>query len=230
MAKIGYNTDMVSYHSHDRFEIARQTMENEHLRARGISDGRVLRAMRTVPREVFIPGRYHSQAYSDCPLPIGCGQTISQPYIVALMTQALGLGPQSEVLEIGTGCGYQTAILAAVSGQVYTMERHHELLEGAQSHLETLGIDNVQFAVGDGTKGWPDAREFDGIIVTAAAPDVPKPLVDQIGEGGTMVIPVGGTAHQELVKIEKHDGKIARRVLCGCRFVKLIGEYGFSDE
>lgn len=224
---------MVTYDPDRKLDAARERMIVEHLQGRGINDPAVLEAMRAVPREQFVTEKYYDHAYDDNPLPIGMGQTISQPYIVALMTAALGVQRGADILEIGTGCGYQTAVLAKAAGPggcVYTIERHNQLLESAQAKLEGLGITNVQYAVGDGSKGWVGGEmSFDGIIVTAAAPKVPQPLEQQLKDGGVMVIPVGGEFSQQLLRIEKSGGKTITKELCGCRFVKLLGEYGFSE-
>lgn len=212
----------------DRFEQAKQRMLTRDLKGRDITDPEVLRAMAEVPREQFIGQEYEPQAYSDGPLPIGAGQTISQPYIVALMTQLLRLKAQHEVLEIGTGSGYQTAVLARLAGKVFTVETIGELAASARETLEKLGIGNVEFAIGDGSCGWPRKRTFDRIIVTAAVPDLPPPVWTQLTEGGLIVAPVGGGTAQELILAEKVRGKAVERPVCGCRFVKLIGRYGFS--
>lgn len=221
---------MVSYDEKDPFAMVRGRMIREHLQGRGIKDAGVINAMGLVRREEFVPEKYQANAYDDNPLPIGCGQTISQPYIVALMTQALELNPACEVLEIGTGCGYQTAILARLARRVYSIERHHDLIEAAQTHLENLGIANVEFYAGDGTCGWPGGRTFERIIVTAAAPRIPEPLAEQLTEDGRIVIPVGGEVSQNLIAAHKHKGRLSEKVLCGCRFVKLMGAYGFEPE
>jgi protein-L-isoaspartate(D-aspartate) O-methyltransferase len=185
--------------------------------------------MREVRREEFVPAEYQSQAYADSPLPIGMGQTISQPYIVALMTQELCLNPDCEVLEIGTGSGYQTAILSKLAKKVYTIEKFAELSESAQAVLSRLEMGNVEFYIGDGSCGWPQQRIFDRIIITAAVPEMPQPLVEQLVEGGLIVAPVGPPGVQELVVCEKKKGEITGRVICGCRFVKLLGKYGFDE-
>lgn len=197
------------------------------LKGRDITDREVLRVVAEVPRERFIPKEYQPQAYCDGPLPIGAGQTISQPYIVALMTQLLRVEARHDVLEIGTGSGYQTAILARLAGRVFTIETIEELAATARKTLGALGIDNVEFHVGDGSCGWPQERTFDRIIVTAAVPDLPSPVWAQLAESGRIVAPVGGGAAQELILAEKIQGKAVERHVCGCRFVKLIGRYGF---
>jgi protein-L-isoaspartate(D-aspartate) O-methyltransferase len=220
---------MVSFDDKNRYAISRQTMVDFHLKGRDIHDLRVLDAMAQIPREQFIPTKYAGNAYDDSPLPIGMGQTISQPYIVALMTQCLKLSGDEEVLEIGTGSGYQCAILAALTSKVYTMERFGELSEQAQASLGPLGFENIEYAVGDGSCGWPQDKQFDRIIITAAVPDIPGPLTDQLKEGGLVVAPVGGQYAQELIVAKKHTGGLITETLCGCRFVKLIGQHAYGE-
>ena len=220
---------MVSYDEQKALKAAREIMIHDHLQARGITDSRVLEAMRQIGRDAFVNPQYAAHAYEDRPLPIGMGQTISQPYIVALMTQALEVGPEHEVLELGTGSGYQTAVLARLARRVYTVERFAPLTESAQAVLGRLGIDNVEFAVGDGSAGWPEAHTFDRIIVTAAVPRVPPPVNEQLKEKGLLVAPVGGDFVQELIRYHKHAGQLQPTLLCGCRFVKLVGKYGFDE-
>jgi protein-L-isoaspartate(D-aspartate) O-methyltransferase len=220
----------MDYESNENtLEYQRQKMVEQDLKARGIGEAGVLSVMRRLAREEFVPAAYKAQAYEDNPLPIGMGQTISQPYIVALMTQELRLNNFCEVLEVGTGSGYQTAILAKLARRVYTIERFSELSAGAQAVLGRLGIDNVEFYVGDGSCGWPQKRTFDRIIATAALPEIPQTLIDQLGEGGIIVAPVGETGAQELVVGVKKEGKLIERVVCGVRFVKLIGAYAFEE-
>jgi protein-L-isoaspartate(D-aspartate) O-methyltransferase len=204
-------------------------MLTDNLQGRGISDTGVLKVMGEIPREEFVPPEQRRRAYFDGPLPIGAGQTISQPYIVALMTQLLRLDRDCEVLEIGTGSGYQTAILARLAGRVYTIEKFPELSAAAQAVLSGLGIDNVEFRVGDGSCGWPDERTFARIILTAAVPDFPPPVVAQLAETGVMVAPVGYGSVQELIRAEKYHGKLVEQYVTSCRFVKLIGQHGFSQ-
>jgi len=196
---------------------------------RGIKDSCVLEVMAGIRRERFVPISQQSQAYDDGPLPIGLEQTISQPYIVALMTQELKLDKDCEVLEIGTGSGYQTAVLAKLAKKVYTIERFAELSKKAQAVLAELEIDNVQFHVGDGSCGWPGEKIFDRIIVTAAVPEIPEPLIEQLVEGGLMVLPVGGPTVQDLIVCERLAGSLSRKSLCAVRFVKIFGEYGFGQ-
>jgi len=197
------------------------------LRALGIRDERVLSAMARVPRHLFVPPELVPYAYEDRPLPIGAGQTISQPYIVALSTQALELSLQDRVLEIGTGSGYQAAVLAELAGEVYTVERLPELSQAARERLERLGYRNLHFRVGDGTKGWPDEAPFDAILVTAAAPKVPQSLVEQLAEGGRLVIPIGGRESQDLWLMRRRTRRLEKVYLCPCTFVPLIGEEGW---
>lgn len=201
-------------------------MVEAQLRGRDIRDPRLLKAMATVPRHEFVEPRYREQAYEDHPLPIGSGQTVSQPYIVALMLQVLQLEPTSRVLEIGTGTGYQTALLAQLAAHVYSVERHPQLAREAEAILSRLGYGNVTVLVGDGSKGLPDDAPFDAIVVSAAASHIPAPLFDQMAEGGRMIIPVGPSEAQELQLIQKRDGKPLITVLDGCRFVPLIVDAG----
>ena len=210
-------------------EKARRRMLEKDLRRRDIRDPRVLRAMEAVPRERFVPSEQKEYAYTNGPLPIGEGQTISQPYIVALMTQLLEVGPDCEVLEIGTGSGYQTAVLAHLAGRVCTIERFPDLSAAAREVLGRLGIGNVEFRIGDGSQGWPEDRTFERVIVTAAIPDLPDPVVAQVAEGGRIVAPVGSERMQQLTIAEKFRGKLVERRVCSCRFVKLLGEHGFQE-
>lgn len=204
-------------------------MVRNHLKGRDITDPAVLDVMAQVPREEFISEIYHSQAYADGPLPIGLGQTISQPYIVALMTQALDLTKSCEILEIGTGSGYQTAILAKLAKKVYTVERFSQLSELAQAALARLGITNVEFYIGDGSAGWPEPKTFDRIIITAAVPQPPQPLFEQLNENGLLVAPIGGQFVQTLYLYQKTQDRLSKKTLCDCRFVKLLGKYGFRE-
>ncbi|MHC4463481.1 MAG: protein-L-isoaspartate(D-aspartate) O-methyltransferase [Planctomycetota bacterium] len=233
---------MESRENKDRFARARQQMVRGDLMGRDITNPDVLGVMGEIRREEFVPEKYQSQAYADGPLPIGTGQTISQPYIVALMTQELRVNRDCEVLEIGTGSGYQTAVLSKLVKKVYTVERFGQLSESAQAVLGRLGIDNVEFYIGDGSCGWPRQRWdpilqrmakwkpcFDRIMITAAVPKMPKPLVEQLAEGGFILAPVGLSGVQELVVCEKKAGRIPERLICDCRFVKLLGEYGFEE-
>ncbi|MGB9734949.1 MAG: protein-L-isoaspartate(D-aspartate) O-methyltransferase [bacterium] len=203
-------------------------MVQEQLISRGITSQKILDAFRKVPRHLFVEDGLVYQAYGDYPLPIAEGQTISQPYIVALMTQALDLKPEDTVLEIGTGSGYQTAILAELASKVYSIERFGSIASKARKLLDELGYHNVMIIIGDGTKGYDKKAPYDGIIVTAGAPYVPDPLIAQLKDGGRLVIPVGGEYSQELLKITKQGGALKEESLGGCRFVKLIGEYGWE--
>ncbi len=213
----------------DLYRLARERMVETQIKARGIKDERVLKAMLKVPRHFFVDEALRDQAYGDFPLPIGEGQTISQPYIVALMTEALELKGIERVLEIGTGSGYQTAILAELALWVYTIERFPTLLERAKKVLNELGYKNISFKLDDGTLGWKEAAPFDAIIVTAASPDIPPPLVEQLAEGGRIVIPVGDELSQTLIKGIKRGGKLHTKALEPVRFVKLVGAYGFKE-
>ncbi|MGC8871657.1 MAG: protein-L-isoaspartate(D-aspartate) O-methyltransferase [Caldimicrobium sp.] len=213
----------------DIYRVARERMVETQIKARGIKDERVLKAMLKVPRHLFVPSSLRDQAYGDFPLPIGEGQTISQPYIVALMTEALELKGKERVLEIGTGSGYQTAILAELATWVYTIEKYSTLQEKAKAILFELGYKNISFKIGDGTLGWQEAAPFDAIIVTAAAPEIPLPLIEQLAEGGRIVIPVGDEFSQVLVKGIKKGGTLHTKSLEPVRFVKLVGEYGFKE-
>ncbi len=218
----------------DKFGAARERMLRCDLRGRDITDPRVLAVMAEVPREEFIPQSHRSQAYSAGPLPIGMDQTISQPYIVALMTQELRVDPECEVLEIGTGSAYQTAVLSKLVKKVYTMERFSDLADSAQTVLSKLGISNVEFYVGDGSSGWPASRLppsgcFDRIMITAGVPKIPEPLVGQLADGGLIVAPVGGRTVQALVTCEKKADKLITRAICDVRFVRLIGKHGFEQ-
>jgi len=204
-------------------ESEKQAMLRFHLGGRGIRDNRVLAAMAKVPRERFIGSGLRRDAYADHPLPIDCGQTISQPYIVALMTEAAELAGDERVLEVGTGSGYQTAILAELAKEVTSIERHAALSRGAGAVLADLGYTNTTLVVGDGTLGWPASAPYDRILVTAAAARVPPALFDQLAEGGILVIPTGGLETQWLEAVRKVDGQPQRRGLCGCRFVPLVG-------
>jgi len=214
--------------SHD-FRLARERMVNNQLAARGIADEGVLQAMGKIPRHLFISEALAGEAYNDHPVPIGEKQTISQPYIVALMTEALGLKGKENTLEIGTGCGYQTAILAELSSRVYTIERIKSLLVNARKLLAQLGYTNILFKAFDGTLGWKAYAPFDAIMVTAGAPSVPKPLIDQLADNGRMIIPIGDRYTQELIKVTKKGENLEQHSLGGCRFVNLIGIHGWKD-
>jgi protein-L-isoaspartate(D-aspartate) O-methyltransferase len=214
----------------DPFRRARERMVAEQLSRRNITDPGVLKAMRTIPRHRFVPPDLDRLAYSDAPLPIGHRQTISQPYIVAFMTQLLGLRGDETVLEIGTGSGYQAAVLSAVAGRVISLERIAELAEGARRVLADLGLDNVEVHVADGSAGWPEAAPFQGILVAAAAPKVPPPLLDQLAEGGRLVVPVGGSEGQVLERWTRREGALECVRESAVSFVPLVGAHGWRSD
>ncbi len=211
----------------DRFATIRDRMVQEQLIPRGISNPQVIEAMREVPRHCFVDDALQSRAYGDFPLPISAGQTISQPYIVALMTEALALTGSERVLEIGTGSGYQAAILSRLCSQVYTIERINVLLAGARRVFDQLRYFNIVAKLDDGTLGWPEHGPYDAIIVTAGGPEIPQPLVDQLEDGGRLVIPVGDQHLQVLQLLEKKDDGVQIRDLEKVRFVDLVGEHGW---
>lgn len=212
------------------YEIARKRMVKDQLIKRGITDERVLKVMGYVPRHLFVDEAFWPRAYGDHPLPIGHDQTISQPYIVALMTQELDLPNEGKVLEIGTGSGYQTAILSLLGCTVYTIERFDELMKSAETVLEKLGIKNVCFTVGDGSIGLEEYAPYDGIIVTAGAPEISDVLMQQLATGGKMVIPVGTFNSQRLIKLVKGEKMLEKYDICGCSFVPLIGKQAWNHE
>jgi protein-L-isoaspartate(D-aspartate) O-methyltransferase len=213
------------------FEIARKRMVQNQITARKIRDHRLIDAMLKIPRHIFVEDAIAAQAYNDKPLPIGEKQTISQPYMVALMTELLELTGKEKVLEIGTGSGYQAAILSSLADRVYTIERIRSLVLRARKALDSLGFFNVNIRIADGTIGWKDEAPFDAIIVTAAAPYIPGELVEQLATGGKLVIPVGDQLDQTLVRIVKREnGSVVREEFIGCRFVKLIGKSGWKGE
>ncbi|RJQ51250.1 MAG: protein-L-isoaspartate(D-aspartate) O-methyltransferase [Desulfobacteraceae bacterium] len=212
-----------------KYERQRDEMVRTQLEARGINDLQVVSAFRKVPRHLFVSEALHDQAYGDFPLPIGEQQTISQPYIVAEMTQALELTREDRVLEIGTGSGYQAAILAEIVFRVYTIERIRSLYMRARKLFDQLHYHNILMKYSDGTLGWPDEGPFDAILVAAGSPEVPVLLVNQLKVGGRMVIPVGNRYSQELVKISREENEIRKTSLGGCRFVKLVGEYAWKE-
>jgi protein-L-isoaspartate(D-aspartate) O-methyltransferase len=213
----------------DSFLTQRRSMVESQLRAREIRDERVLAAMSHVPRHEFVSEEHRDQVYEDHPIPIGEGQTISQPYIVAIMLEASALDPSDTVLEVGTGSGYQTALLAELTRQVYSVERHEALARSARDRLARLGFNNVEVLVGDGSHGLADHAPFDAIVVSAAAPQIPPPLFEQLREGGRMVIPVGPAHAQELQLVRKHQGQPVVTSMEGCRFVPLIGSEGYRS-
>lgn len=213
---------------HD-YRYARERMVKNQLIPRGITDQRVLDAFRKVPRHLFVEEAMMGEAYNDHPLPIGHSQTISQPYIVALMTQALELDDKDRALEIGTGSGYQAAILAELCHIVYTIERIRPLLERAREILTKLDYHNIVFKAFDGTLGWKEYAPYEAIMVTAGAPEIPQPLIDQLTEGGRLIIPLGNKFGQELTKIVKKGKSIIHKDLGGCRFVELVGIHGWKE-
>lgn len=212
----------------DVFVTQRRQMVQSQLLARGVRDQRVLDAMAHVPRHAFVAEEYRAQAYEDHPIPIGEGQTTSQPYIVAVMLEALQVRPQDKVLEVGTGTGYQTALLAELASKVYSVERHAALKQQTESILRSLGYSNITVILGDGTEGLPEFAPFNCIIVSAAAPNVPRPLFDQLVEGGRMIVPVGPERSQDLQLIVKDAGEAKVTRMEACRFVPLIGLHGYS--
>jgi protein-L-isoaspartate(D-aspartate) O-methyltransferase len=210
------------------FARARAKMVDQQLKARGVDDARVLDAMARVPREQFVGTALASQAYSDAPLPIGEKQTISQPYVVGFMTQALQLSGRENVLEIGTGSGYQTAILSQLAARVYSIERHATLSLRARTLLEAMGARNVVTRCGDGTLGWREFSPFEAILVAAGGPEIPPALVDQLADGGRLVIPIGPEREQELFRITRHGDAFEKTSLGKVRFVPLIGRFGWA--
>jgi protein-L-isoaspartate(D-aspartate) O-methyltransferase len=212
-----------------KYERLREEMVDKQLKRRGIADPKVLMAMRKVPRHLFVSEALMDQSYGDHPLPIGEQQTISQPYIVAEMTQALELKKDDRVLEIGTGSGYQAAVLAEIVFRVYTIERIYSLYVKARKLFDELRYFNIVTKYSDGTSGWSDESPFDAIMVTAGAPDIQKVLINQLAVGGRMVIPVGNQNEQELIRVQKDEKGFHTENLGGCRFVKLVGEYGWRE-
>jgi protein-L-isoaspartate(D-aspartate) O-methyltransferase len=211
-------------------KVERSRMVSEQLVERGIHDKRVLEAMGRVPRELFVLPEYSHLAYTDGPLPISERQTISQPYIVALMSELLELKGDENVLEVGTGSGYQTAILACLARQVHSIELFQSLAEDALKRLNELGLDNLSVHVGDGSLGWPEAAPYHGILVTAAAPEAPQPLLDQLAEGGCLVIPVGGAGNQVLETWKRHGDSFSSEAILPVAFVPLRGKHGWKRE
>lgn len=214
----------------DIYERARQNMLDTQIIARGVTQKEVLYAMHIVPRHLFVEDALHSQAYNDYPLPIGVKQTISQPYMVALMTESLGLKGDERVLEIGTGSGYQAAVLSLLAEKVYTVERISTLAARARRVLDDLHCSNVVLRVADGTFGWPQEAPFDAILAAAGSPQIPQAYIDQLKTGGRLIIPVGDEQTQQLVKVTKLDGGVKTEALGGCKFVKLIGKFGWQAE
>ncbi len=212
------------------FQGLRELMVERQLIPRGIRDIRVLAAMRRVPRHLFIDEYQWDRAYDDMALPVGHGQTISQPYMVAVMSELLGLDGGEKVLELGTGSGYQAAILAELSRDVYSIERIPALSEKAGRVIESLGYENVHLRVGDGTEGWPEAAPFDRILITAGSPEIPNPLLGQLAEGGVIVAPVGDRFSQQLVRGTKQRGQLSKEYHVPCVFVPLVGKYGWETD
>lgn len=212
------------------YERQRKRMVEHQIRRRGVRDCRVLAAMEKIPRHRFVPESSRNQAYEDSPLSIGKGQTISQPYMVALMTECAAPEPEDRVLEVGTGSGYQTAILAELVRKVYSIERIPELAEKAEGLLSRLGYENVSIRVDDGSEGWGEKAPFDAIIVTAGAPEIPDPLVEQLEVGGRLVIPIGSAHHQTLCTVKKERNRIRKQEGTGCVFVPLIGTFGWEEK
>jgi protein-L-isoaspartate(D-aspartate) O-methyltransferase len=208
-------------------EAARSEMVERQLRARDIHSPLVLDAMAAVPRHLFVPPEHAVEAYSDSPLPIGEGQTISQPYMVAAMAEALSLDGQEKILEIGAGSGYQAAVLSLLAREVIAVESQISLAAAARERLARLGYQNVRIEMGDGSMGWPADSPYDAILVTAGAPGIPPPLIDQLAEGGRLLIPVGEARQQDLVRMVKRNGRTTRESLFACRFVPLLGRYGW---
>jgi protein-L-isoaspartate(D-aspartate) O-methyltransferase len=209
-------------------EQARERMVAEQLAARGISDPRVLAAMRSVERHRFIPAELHDHAYDDGPLPIGAAQTISQPYMVAITCEAAALRGTERVLEVGTGSGYQAAVLARLAREVYSIETIRHLYERARVIIDALGLANVYLGCGDGSEGWPEHAPYDAIVVSAAMPGIPRPLLEQLGPGGRLVAPIGEGDLQELVRISRNDGCWHEEYFGECRYVPMTGKHGFS--
>ncbi|MHC4715687.1 MAG: protein-L-isoaspartate(D-aspartate) O-methyltransferase [Planctomycetota bacterium] len=208
----------------------RLAMVRDQLRGRGIRDERVLNVFAEMPRELFIPPTHWHEAYEDRPVPIGAGQTISQPYIVALMTEQLDVQAHHRVLDVGAGSGYQTAILARLARDVFAIERIGMLAERAQAVFEKLGLDNIALTVADGTRGWAEHAPYDRIVCGAAGPDVPGCWIDQLADGGRIVMPVGSVDLQQLIAVDRRGDTLKRRYICGVRFVRLIGEDGWPEQ
>jgi protein-L-isoaspartate(D-aspartate) O-methyltransferase len=223
------NSDRAAAAGQD-FEAERLDMVARQIRDRGIRSARLLDAMETVPRHLFVPAEWIRGAYADEPLPIGGGQTISQPFMVAAMADALSLEGHERVLEVGCGSGYQAAVLSRLAREVIAVETQPVLVASARERLARMDYANVIVERGDGSEGWPASAPYDAILVTAAAPEVPQPLIDQLAEGGRLVIPVGGSKHQELMRIVKREGRITERSLYSCRFVPLLGRYGWRQD
>ena len=212
----------------DPWESARERMVATQIAARGVGDEQVLAAMRRVPRHLFVPAEVRGSAYSDYPLPIGHGQTISQPYIVAMMTSLLQIQPDDRLLEIGSGSGYQAAVLGILAREVISIERIPEVAQLAKKNLADAGITNVTVVIGDGTLGFPGGAPYNGVLITAATPSIPSPLVEQLAEGGRLVAPVGSRDLQELVRLTRKGHDLTRESFGGVVFVPLLGEHGWK--
>ncbi|MBU0534221.1 MAG: protein-L-isoaspartate(D-aspartate) O-methyltransferase [Candidatus Omnitrophica bacterium] len=210
------------------YKILRENMVEVQLKTRGIKDEKLLEVMGQIPRHLFVSEQQRSCAYEDFPLPIGEGQTISQPYMVALMTELLRLKEHEKVLEIGTGSGYQTAVLSKTAKEVYTVEKIESLALKAEEMFKELGYQNIKVKVGDGSEGWSEYAPYNGIIVTAGSPKIPEPLIKQLSENGRIVIPIGGPFSQDLILGEKIKGELITKTICGCTFVPLIGKHGWD--
>jgi protein-L-isoaspartate(D-aspartate) O-methyltransferase len=211
------------------YDTLRRRMVEEQLIPRGIKNKKVLDAFYKVQRHRFIPAELALSAYADYPIPIGEGQTISQPYIVALMTELLDLSGEEKILEVGTGSGYQTAILSLLAKNVYSVERFEDLAKRAESLLNELGYANIKLKIGDGTLGWTEEAPFERIIITAASPRIPLPLTEQLAENGKIVAPLGESFSQVLTVAEKKNNRLILREICGCVFVPLVGKYGYQS-
>tara|TARA_B110000467_G_C18270863_1_gene452258 strand:- start:567 stop:1244 length:678 start_codon:yes stop_codon:yes gene_type:complete len=208
----------------------RQKMVERHLSERGVKNLRVLEAMSRVPRHLFVPTALQHRAYGDHALPIGENQTISQPYMVGLMSELIGISETDKVLEIGTGSGYQTAVLAELAEQVFTIERIKNIAQASQKLLDRLNYRNIVYKIFDGTNGWRDQAPFDAILITAGVQKVPPPLIDQLGDGGRLVIPIGNLENQQLTVLTKRGDQIESKLVADCKFVKLIGKFGWADN
>ncbi len=214
----------------ESFEDKKRSMIDLQLKSRGIKSSEVLAAMSTVPRESFVATENKNIVYNDCPIPIASGQTISQPYMVAMMTEALNLKSNDKVLEIGTGSGYQTAVLREITTAVYSIERIATLADTARNVLCSLGYDNIVIKVADGTLGWPEEEPFDAIIVTSGSPKVPKILINQLKDSGRMIIPVGTRSHQHIIRITRKNDYFNKEEMLSCVFVPLIGKHGWHEN